>query len=104
MDISSVSQLAANSLLTSTGSSQGTSTSSTDGSQMFSDILSGLVDNVNTTDAAFQSDMVKAAQGELSNPHQLLIDSSKATVALQLASSVKNDALQAYNDIIRMSV
>lgn len=70
----------------------------------FGDIFNGLINNVNTTDATFQSDTVKAAAGELDNPHQLLIDSTKASIALQMFSSVRNNALDAYNDIMKMSV
>ncbi|ADU28073.1 flagellar hook-basal body complex protein FliE [Ethanoligenens harbinense YUAN-3] len=75
-----------------------------DGTQMFGDIYNQLVDGVNQTDSAFQADIVKAAAGEMDNPAQLLIDSSKAQVALQLASSVRNNALQAYNTVMNMQV
>lgn len=76
----------------------------TDGTQMFGDIYNQLVDGVNQTDSAFQADIVKAAAGEMDNPAQLLIDSSKAQVSLQLAGSVRNNALQAYNTIMNMQV
>lgn len=75
-----------------------------DGTQMFGDIYNQLVDGVNQTDSAFQADIVKAAAGEMDNPAQLLIDSSKAQVALQLASSVRNNALQAYSTVMNMQV
>lgn len=71
---------------------------------MFSSIYDKLIENVNETNAAFEGDMVKAAEGELDNPHQLLIDSAKANISLQLLLNVRNNALEAYNDIIKMSV
>lgn len=71
---------------------------------MFKDIFQDLIGSVNTTDSALQADTIKAAEGELDNPQQLLIDSSKASIALQLVTSVRNDALQAYSDIIKMSL
>lgn len=77
---------------------------SADGTSMFRDIFQNLVGDVNATDSAFQADTVKAAEGELDNPQQLLIDSTKASIALQLVTSVRNDALQAYSDIIKMSL
>jgi flagellar hook-basal body complex protein FliE len=71
---------------------------------LFSDIYNSLINNVNSTDEALQGDIVKAAEGELDNPHQLVIDSTKANIALQLLLSVRNDALNAYNEIIKMSI
>lgn len=103
MDVSALSQLVSNSLQA--GQLSGIGQNQTDGTtQAFSDILGQMIDNVNTTDSAYQADIVKTAEGELDNPHQLLIDSTKASVALQLMTGVRNNALQAYNDIIRMSV
>lgn len=101
MNVSAVSSLAS-----AANSSSGlTGTASTaSGAEMFRDVLDKVIDNVNTTDSAFQGDMLKAAEGELDNPHQLLVDSAKAGVAVQLVTSVRNDAMQAYSDIIKMSV
>jgi flagellar hook-basal body complex protein FliE len=101
MDISALSQLSSIPSLLST--QQGTSTNGT-GTSMFQDILGNLIGDANSTDSAFQSDIVQAAAGELSNPQQLEIDSTKAGIALQLVSNVRNDALTAYDDIIKMSV
>lgn len=82
----------------------GNSQTKTSSTSMFNGILDNLVNGVNTTNEALEGDIVKAASGELDNPQQLLIDSTKAKIALQLVSNVRNDALSAYNDIIKMSV
>jgi flagellar hook-basal body complex protein FliE len=79
-------------------------TGQADGTSMFKDIANSLTSSVTQTDSTFQSDIVKSAKGELDDPHQLLIDSEKANVSLQMAISVRNKALDAYNDIIRMQV
>jgi flagellar hook-basal body complex protein FliE len=79
-------------------------TGQADGTSMFKEIANSLTSSVTQTDSTFQADIVKAAQGELDNPHQLLIDSEKANISLQMAISVRNKALEAYNDIIRMQV
>jgi flagellar hook-basal body complex protein FliE len=73
-----------------------------DGTSMFTDIANGLTSTVNQTDSTFQSDIVKASEGELNDPQQLLIDSDKANISLQMAISVRNKALDAYNSIINM--
>lgn len=75
-----------------------------DGTSMFSSIFDSLVSEVNTTNSAFEGDMVKAAEGELDNPQQLTIDSTKASIALQTVTSIRNGALEAYNDIMKMTV
>lgn len=85
-------------------SSTAGSVSAPDGTSMFSDLYNGLINNVNDTNTAFEGDIVKAAEGELDNPHQLTIDSTKANIAFQLMSSVRTQALEAYNDVIKMSV
>lgn len=102
LDISSISSaLQAGNLLGTTGVS---ANSQPDGTEMFGDLYSQLVGSVNQTDATFQADILKASEGELDNPAQLVIDSSKAQVALQLTSSVRNTALQAYREIMSMQV
>lgn len=78
--------------------------SGSDGSSMFKDVLDNVVGNINSTDSTFQGDLVRAAAGELDNPHQLLIDSDEANISLQLGVSVRDRALEAYNSIISMQV
>lgn len=101
MDISSISGLNGIApLLT----QQSTSTQDADSTSMFSSLYDNLISNVNSTDSAFEGDIVKAAEGELDNPHQLVIDSTKANIALQLVSNVRTTAIEAYNDVAKMSV
>jgi flagellar hook-basal body complex protein FliE len=69
-----------------------------------SNLFTDTVNNMTQADSTFQADIVKNAQGELDNPHTLLIDSEKANIALQMAVSLRNKALEGYNDIIRMQV
>ena len=104
MDISALAQLAGTMGSSLTGTQQQGGAKAADGTAMFSDIYNDLVGNVNNTDSSLQADIVKSAEGELDNPQQLLIDSSKASIALQLFTSVRNDALQAYSDVIKMQV
>lgn len=104
LNISMLSQISSPNSLDVSTALQSASGTAADGTQMFGDIYNQLVDGVNQTDSAFQADIVKAAAGEMDNPAQLLIDSSKAQVALQLASSVRNNALQAYTSVMSMQV
>jgi flagellar hook-basal body complex protein FliE len=43
-------------------------------------------------------------QGKLSDVHQLMIASEKATLGLQLAVQVRNKVVEAYQEIMRMQV
>jgi len=104
MDISALSQIVGSAGSSLVGTQQTAGASATGGTSMFSDIYNNLISNVNQTDSSLQADIVKSAAGQLDNPQQLLIDSSKASIALQLVSSVRNDALQAYGDITKMQV
>lgn len=104
MGISPISPILQNNSISNINSLNQNTASQTDGTSMFSDLFNSLVNQVDTTNSAFEGDMVKAAEGELDNPHQLTIDSTKAAIALQMVMSVRNNALEAYNDIIKMSV
>lgn len=101
MDVSSIQSIGSIDSLLTNNSTAATGTSST---SMFGDLYNNLINNVNSTNSSFEGDIVKAAEGELDNPQQLTIDSAKANIALQLVSNVRTNALDAYNDIIKMSV
>lgn len=105
LNISTLSQVSQPNALNLLTTSQNTASDTvSDGTELFGNIYNQLVDGVNQTDSAFQADIVKAAAGEMDNPAQLLIDSSKAQVALQLTASMRNNALQAYTSIMSMQV
>jgi flagellar hook-basal body complex protein FliE len=43
-------------------------------------------------------------KGELSDVHQLMIASEKASLGLELAVQVRNKVIEAYQDIMRMQI
>jgi len=47
---------------------------------------------------------VKAATGDLTAMHDYTIAATEASVATQLTTAVRNKALEAFNEIMRMSV
>lgn len=70
----------------------------------FKEVLSQAIDNVNETDAQNTKNMVDIALGQADNLHQIMIDSAKADLALQTLVQVRNKALDAYNEIMRITL
>lgn len=72
--------------------------------QPFKEIFSKLIENVEETQAVSAKDAIDVALGDVDDLHSITINTQKATVALELLVTVKNQALSAYNDIIRMQI
>lgn len=72
--------------------------------QPFKEIFSKLIENVEETHAVSAKDAIDVALGDVDDLHTIIINTQKATVALELLVTVKNQALSAYNDIIKMQI
>ena len=70
----------------------------------FQSLLESAIQNVNDTSAAVNEEMVKLATGESDDLHNIVIASNKATLSVQLLVQLRDKALDAYNEIMRMSV
>ncbi|HWQ50781.1 MAG TPA: flagellar hook-basal body complex protein FliE [Terriglobales bacterium] len=70
----------------------------------FAEILKGAVNAVNTTDAQVKADQFAVATGQSDDLHTLMIDVSRADLALQTLVQLRNRALDAYNEIMKMSL
>ena len=75
----------------------------TNGTQ-FQDLLGDLVNNVKETERAVRQDMVSLALGETDALHNILINTSKADLAVQTLVAVRNKALDAYNEMMRIAL
>ena len=66
--------------------------------------LENAAEQVNSlqNDAASQSQLF--ATGQTSDIHSVMIASQKATVALELTTQVRNKVLEAYQEVMRMSM
>lgn len=71
---------------------------------LFSDVFQSLLDNVKETDAAKNEKEYLLATGQLDNPAEMTIASSQYEASVALLVQVRNKALDAYNELIRMSV
>jgi flagellar hook-basal body complex protein FliE len=53
---------------------------------------------------AGQVDLQRLAAGETANLHEVMVRLEESRIALQLALQVRNRALEAYQDVMRMQV
>jgi flagellar hook-basal body complex protein FliE len=70
----------------------------------FADILKDAIANVAETSDAVQMDAIKIATGDVDSLHQITIDIAKADLAVQTLVQVRNKALDAYNEIMRITL
>lgn len=70
----------------------------------FEDMFKEAIDNVVDTDASIQVDAIKIAAGDTDALHDLTINMAKADLAIQTLVQVRNKALEAYNEIMRITL
>jgi flagellar hook-basal body complex protein FliE len=85
---------------TDTQSAAGT-TGSGDG---FASILAHTFDQLQGTQKATDQLAVQAATGDLRDVHDYMIASNEASLATEMVVTIKNKAVEAFNDIMRMPV
>lgn len=67
----------------------------------FADVLSG-VDRLQQLQSTAQDLSVKAVTGDLTDVHDYTIAASEASLAMELTAAVRNKAVDAFNEIMRM--
>ncbi len=70
----------------------------------FSNALSTGLDNLQQLQTTADTLAVQAATGSLTNVHDYMIAATKASVATDLTVAVRNKAVEAFNEILRMQV
>lgn len=81
-----------------------TTAASATGGTDFAQALSGGLDHLNAVQGKADDLALQAATGQLQNPHDYLIASTQAALTTELTVAVRNKALEAFNDIMRMPV
>ena len=79
-------------------------TSSLDSFLPFEDLLNQAISAVEETDAASQIDTLNMAVGDSDALHNISINAAKADLAIQTLVAVRNKALDAYNEIMRITL
>lgn len=70
----------------------------------FADVFQSMVDTVQETDADYNEKQYLLATGQLDNPAEVTIAGSKALFSVQLLTELRNKALDAYSEIMRISI
>ena len=72
------------------------------GGASFGNALSGAVDNLQQLQSTSDTLAIKAVTGDLTDIHDATLASTRAQVTLELVAGVRNKAVDAFNEIMRM--
>jgi len=70
----------------------------------FKEMLSRLIDSVNEADQIAKNDIYKLASGNTDDLHTIMINAERAEIATLMAVQVRNKLLDAYNEIMRITL
>ncbi|MCD8000806.1 MAG: flagellar hook-basal body complex protein FliE [Clostridiales bacterium] len=76
----------------------------TGGESLFKDVLGQVVEQVQITQKEVEEKQYLLATGQLDDAHSLPIAEAKAALSVDLLISLRNKAMEAYNEIMKMSV
>ncbi|WP_036608842.1 flagellar hook-basal body complex protein FliE [Oribacterium sp. P6A1] len=74
-----------------------------EGATLFKDIFDNVVNNVKVTQADVENKQYLLATGQLEDAHSLPIAESKAAISLNMMITLRNKALSAYSELIKMN-
>jgi flagellar hook-basal body complex protein FliE len=70
----------------------------------FGNLIAKALDSVQGAQSKSDSLATKAATGDLNDIHDYMIASTEASMATELTVAVRNKAVEAFNDIMRMQI
>lgn len=76
----------------------------TEDTASFSDVFRDIFNEVENTQAQTQEDAVKLIQGEIDDLHTIYNNMTKAAVAVETFVAVKNAAVDAYNQVLQITM
>jgi flagellar hook-basal body complex protein FliE len=82
----------------------GTSAADSAGGAGFASVLASTVDQLQASQATADSLATQAATGDLKDVHSYMIASNEAKLATEMVVTIKNKAVEAFNEIMRMPV
>ena len=75
-----------------------------EGISAFKSIFEEAIDNVRSTEDTLAKRQYQLATGQIEDPHTVGIASSEAQLAVDMLVSLRTKALEAYNEIMRISL
>jgi flagellar hook-basal body complex protein FliE len=70
----------------------------------FADVLTGAIENVQGTQANADALAVQAATGDLKDVHDYMIAAQEASLTTEMFVTLKNKAVEAFTEIMRMPI
>jgi flagellar hook-basal body complex protein FliE len=86
------------------GIAAASSAPSVSGDGGFAAVLTGQIDNLNAVQGNADSLALQAATGDLQDAHDYMIASTEARLATDTVVTLKNSAVQAFTEIMRMPI
>ena len=80
------------------------STGATAGGDSFSAVLASTFDQLSATQANADGLAAQAATGDLKDVHDYMIARNEASLAVEMVVGIKNKAVEAFNEIMRMPI
>lgn len=74
------------------------------GASMFAAVFQSAIDNVRQTNRTQVDLEYKLATGQIDNPAEVTLAIEKATTAAELLMQMRNKAVDAYNELMRISL
>jgi flagellar hook-basal body complex protein FliE len=89
-----------------TGSTPGVGRTSSlsSSAESFENMLLNSISQIAETQATVRDDVIKLATGNTDALHSITINAAKADLAIQTMVTVRNKALDAYNEIMRITL
>jgi flagellar hook-basal body complex protein FliE len=88
----------------SVGTTTATTSAQPTGGADFASVLASSMDSLQSTQSKADGLAVQAATGDLKDVHDYMIASNEASLATQMVVTIKNKAVDAFNEIMRMPV
>jgi flagellar hook-basal body complex protein FliE len=88
----------------SVGTTTATPAARSSGGADFASVLASSLDNLQGTQSKADSLALQAATGDLKDVHDYMIASNEASLATSMVVTIKNKAVDAFNEIMRMPV
>lgn len=79
-------------------------TAEQNGASAFKSVFNEAVQNVRTTEDDLVKKQYLLATGQIEDAHSVMIASSQAQLAVDMLVSLRNKALESYNEIMRISL